>query len=291
MRLISYHDDGASPRAGILVGDKVVDPQRAGAAAEIDSPPETVRGLIGLSSEARDRLGAAAAGEDGVELGGLRLAPPVPDPQKILCIGLNYSEHAAEAEKEEPDSPIVFTKFRTSLLGSGETFRLPAPNPGWVDWEGELAVVIGRRAEAVSAAEALDHVAGYMPFNDLSARDLQLASPQWTMGKAFDGSGPCGPALVMADEVPDPQDLRLRTLLNGEVMQEDTTASMIFSVAELIAYISSLITLETGDVIATGTPSGVGYARDPKRFLAAGDTIEVEIDGLGKLSNNVEESR
>ena len=290
MRLISYYQDGANPKAGILVGDKVVDPLRAGAAAEIDAPPGTVRGLLGLSSADRDRLGEAAAGEDGVDVGGVRLAPPVPDPQKILCIGLNYGAHAAEAEKEEPDSPIVFTKFRTSLLGSGEPIRLPAPNPGWIDWEGELAVVIGQRAESVAAAEALDHVAGYMPFNDLSARDLQLASPQWTMGKAFDGSGPCGPALVLADEVPDPQDLRLRTILNDEVVQEDTTASMIFSVAELVAYISSLITLETGDVIATGTPSGVGYARDPKRFLAPGDTIEVEIDGLGKLSNNVEES-
>src|SRR5262249_40853086 len=161
----------------------------------------------------------------------------------------NYSEHAAEAEKEEPETPIVFTKFRTSLLGSGEPIRLPAPNPGWIDWEGELAGVIGRRAEAGAAAAAADPLGGPMPLHHPRARDLRLASPQWTMGKAFDGSGPCGPSLVLADEVPDPQGLHLRTILNDEVVQEDTTASMIFSVAELIAYVSSLITLETGDII------------------------------------------
>ncbi len=288
MRLISHHDDG-SVRSGVLIGDAVVDAEAAGARAEIDRPLRTTRSILALGDEQRARLGEAAAELEGTPISELRLAPPVHDPQKILCIGLNYRAHAAEAEKEEPGTPIVFTKFRTSLIADGDPIELPPSNPDMVDWEGELAVVIGRRARRVPEAEALDHVAGYMPFNDVSGRDLQLASPQWTMGKAFDTSGPCGPALVLSDEVPDPQALQLRTILNGEVVQEASTAEMIFTVARLIAFISSLITLDVGDVIATGTPAGVGFARDPKRFLAPGDEIEVEVENLGRLSNPVKE--
>ncbi len=289
MRLISHHQNG-SVRSGILVGDAAVDVTAAGARAEIGVPLGTTRSVLALSDADRARLGEAAAELGGTPISELRLAPPVHDPEKILCIGLNYRAHAAEAEKDEPDTPIVFTKFRTSLIADGDAIELPPSNPAMVDWEGELAVVIGRRAHRVAEAEALDHVAGYMPFNDISGRDLQLASPQWTMGKAFDTSGPCGPALVLADEVADPQALELRTILNGEVVQEASTAEMIFPVARLIAYISSLITLDIGDVIATGTPSGVGFARDPQRFLAAGDEIDVEVENLGTLHNTVKEA-
>jgi acylpyruvate hydrolase len=271
------------------VDDVVVDVADAGGQAGIETSFETVRSVLELSSDDRARLATAAGELGGTPIADVRLAPPVPDPEKVLCIGLNYREHAAEAEKEEPDTPIVFAKFRTSLIADGESIELPPSNPSMIDWEGELAVVIGRRAHRVAEAEALDHVAGYMPFNDVSGRDLQLASPQWTMGKAFDTSGPCGPTLVLADEVADPHDLQLRTILNGEVVQEASTGEMIFSIANLIAFISSLITLEVGDVIATGTPSGVGYARDPKRFLAAGDVVEVEIEGVGRLRNPVKE--
>lgn len=290
MKLISHHQDG-HVRAALLIDDQVVDTAAAGDRAGIEASLETTRSVLTLSADDRARLAAAAGELGGTPIAEVRLAPPVPDPQKVLCIGLNYREHAAEAEKEEPATPIVFTKFPTSLIADGESIELPPSNPTMVDWEGELAVVIGRRAHRVAEAEALDHVAGYMPFNDVSGRDLQLASPQWTMGKAFDTSGPCGPALVLADEVPDPHSLRLRTILNGETVQEASTGEMIFTITRLIAFISSLITLEVGDIIATGTPAGVGYAREPKRFLAAGDTIEVEIEGIGKLRNSVKEGR
>jgi 2-keto-4-pentenoate hydratase/2-oxohepta-3-ene-1,7-dioic acid hydratase in catechol pathway len=265
----------------------VVDVAGAAEKAGIDARPKTTRAVISLSSDDRTRLGAAAAGGTGLPLSEVQLAPPVPDPPKILCIGLNYLDHAEETKQEAPATPIVFAKFRTSLIADGDAIELPPSNPDMVDWEGELAVVIGRRARRVAEAEALDYVAGYMPFNDVSGRDLQIASPQWTMGKGFDTSGPCGPALVLADEVTDPQSLQLRTVLNGEIVQEASTARMIFGVAHLIAYLSSLITLEVGDIIATGTPSGVGFSREPKRFLRPGDQIEVEIEGLGRLSNTV----
>ncbi len=290
MRLISRHENGHL-LPGILRDETVVDVAEAGDRAGIGTPLETTRSVLALSADDRARLAAAAGELGGTPIAEVRLAPPVPDPEKILCIGLNYRAHAAETEKEEPETPIVFCKFRTSLIADGESIELPPSNPAMVDWEGELAVVIGRRAHRVGEAEALDHVAGYMPFNDISGRDLQLASPQWTMGKAFDTSGPCGPALVLADEVEDPHALRLRTILNEEVVQEASTGEMIFSIAKLIAFISSLITLEVGDVIATGTPSGIGWAREPKRFLAAGDVIEVEIEGLGRLRNTVKEGR
>jgi 2-keto-4-pentenoate hydratase/2-oxohepta-3-ene-1,7-dioic acid hydratase in catechol pathway len=285
VKLISRHDDGVV-RAGLLLEDSFVDAAEAAGKAGIGTAVGTTRSILELSSNDRARLGAAAADAERVPLSEVQLAPPVPDPSKILCIGLNYRDHAAETKQEEPETPIVFAKFPSSLIADGEPIELPPSNPDMVDWEGELAVVIGRQATRVPEADALECVAGYMPFNDVSGRDLQIASPQWTMGKGFDTSGPCGPALVV-DEVEDPQALHLRTILNGEVVQDATTDTMIFSVAKLIAYLSSLITLEVGDIIATGTPSGVGFARDPKRFLRDGDEIEVDIEGVGRLRNTV----
>jgi 2-keto-4-pentenoate hydratase/2-oxohepta-3-ene-1,7-dioic acid hydratase in catechol pathway len=222
----------------------------------------------------------------------LTLAPPVPDPSKVICIGLNYASHVDEAKnvKGAPDEaspvPILFPKFQTSLVGHEADVVIPQGSER-MDWEAELAVVIGRRASHVALDDALDHVGGYAPFNDVSARDIQLATPQWTTGKAFDTSGPFGPVLVTADEIDDPQDLRVIARLNGTVMQDASTAQMIFPVARLIEFISTYITLEPGDVIATGTPAGVGVGRKPPIFMQPGDVIEVEVVGLGVLRNTI----
>ena len=297
MRLVTYSNGGDAALGVLINGDRVVDAGTAAAASAIDSStarPDDAVPFLEMSAEDRIRLVDAAAGIEGRPLSEVLLLPPVLRPSKILCIGLNYESHAEEARRHGlpvPDRPIVFAKFPTSLLGSGESVVLPASNPDRVDYEGELALVIGRGGKHIAASDAYEHVAGYMPFNDISARDLQLASPQWTMGKAHDASAPCGPALVTADEVPDPSALRLRTIHNGEVVQDASTDELLFDIPALIAWISALITLEPGDIIATGTPAGVGHARDPQRYLADGDTIEVEIDGLGRLSNRVELER
>jgi 2-keto-4-pentenoate hydratase/2-oxohepta-3-ene-1,7-dioic acid hydratase in catechol pathway len=212
--------------------------------------------------------------------------PPVPDPEKIICIGLNYRDHAGEVAMELPPAPILFPKWPNALIGDGAPIVLP-PETSRGDYEGELAVVIGRRVRRVPEAEALGAVAGYMPFNDVSARDLQLQVSQWTAGKAIDSFAPCGPELVTAGEVGDVGALEVRTRLNGETVQSAPTELMIFPVATLIAYVSSLMTLEPGDVIATGTPAGVGFTREPPIALAAGDVVEVEIPGVGLLTNPV----
>lgn len=215
--------------------------------------------------------------------------PPVPDPDKILCIGLNYREHARESGLEVPSVPVVFAKFRNSLVGPGAPIELPGVSLQ-IDYEGELAVVIGSRCKNIAATDALSVVAGYSAFNDVSARDLQLQVSQWTTGKAIDTFAPMGPGMTPAQLVPDPQKLELITRVNGQVVQQTSTADMIFSVAEIIAYLSRSITLEPGDIIATGTPSGVGFKREPALFLKPGDVVEVEISSIGLLSNPVTRS-
>jgi len=220
-----------------------------------------------------------------VDRDAVRLLPPVPDPQKIICMGLNYRDHAAEAGQEIPANPLWFAKFANSLAGDGEPVVLPRAHAELVDYEAELAVVIGREARDVRAEDALDHVAGAMAFNDVSARDLQLQNPLWTSGKAIDTFAPCGPALVTLDEIGDLQHLVLRTRINGEVVQEGSTRDMIFGVAETIAWLSRTMTLLPGDVIATGTPAGIGALQG--RFLRAGDTVEVEVEGVGTVANPV----
>jgi acylpyruvate hydrolase len=298
MRLVSYAQGEESLRPGVMVDGKVVDAQECfdRASPRPSGTWHSVKQIVASASpeelKALDRESRSLAPEIGMSRDALTLGPPIPDPDKILCIGLNYMDHVAEAQEEDPTlgtqpDPVVFSKFRTALVGDGGNVVLPAAAPDCIDYEGELAVVIGKTCSIVSAHEALDHVAGYMVLNDISARDLQLASPQWTMGKAFDTSGPCGPALVTADEVPDPQTLDLQTTLNGEMVQSTNTSLMINPVARLIEYISSLITLVPGDVIATGTPSGVGHARDPKLYLRAGDSVTVSISGVGELTSNV----
>jgi 2-keto-4-pentenoate hydratase/2-oxohepta-3-ene-1,7-dioic acid hydratase in catechol pathway len=280
MRLVSFQtDDG--PAAAVQIADDLVP------VSALDAPAQTVRGLLaaldakGLS-ELEKRAGEAS---ERIVLAEATLCAPITDPQKIICLGLNYRDHAEETGQDIPTAPMWFAKFANSLVGSGADIVLPAAHAEYVDYEAELALVIGRAARNVSAEDALSHIAGAMPFNDVSARDLQLQNPLWTSGKAIDTFAPCGPALVTLDEIDDLQALGLRTRINGEVLQQGTTANLIFGPAEVVAWLSRTMTLLPGDIIATGTPAGVGVAQG--RFLRDGDKVEVEIDGLGTLVNAV----
>ena len=216
----------------------------------------------------------------------IELAAPVPRPGKIICIGLNYRDHAEESGMEIPKSPIIFSKFSACAVGANESINLPKGSAE-VDYEAELAFVVGRRAKNVPAADALSYVFGYTNFNDVSARDFQFADGQWQRGKSCDTFAPMGEYVATRDEIFDPHDLRIRFRLNGETLQDSKTDQLIFKIPELIEFLSASITLEPGDVIATGTPPGVGFARKPPVFLKAGDRAEVEIEGLGVLANTV----
>jgi 2-keto-4-pentenoate hydratase/2-oxohepta-3-ene-1,7-dioic acid hydratase in catechol pathway len=211
-------------------------------------------------------------------------------PGKIVCVGLNYLDHAQEGGMELPKAPLLFAKWPNTLIGDGEPIVLP-PEATEVDYEAELGVVIGTKAKRVSEADALEYVEGYICVNDVSARDLQFGDGQWTRGKSVDTFCPVGPRLVPREEIADPQQLGIRCIVNGEALQDSSTAQMIFSVAEIIAYVTRVITLEPGDLIATGTPAGVGVFRDPKVLLKAGDEVSIEIDGVGTLTNPVEKER
>jgi 2-keto-4-pentenoate hydratase/2-oxohepta-3-ene-1,7-dioic acid hydratase in catechol pathway len=289
MRLVTFSERGSrSFRVGVVVkvegNDFVVDVHRANPSLP-DGMKALLEALDGNFKPVQDAAAAAPA-EARVPLANVSLGPVVPDPDKILGIGLNYREHAKETNMPLPKSPAVFAKFPNTLIGSGEAIRIAAANSP-VDYEAELAVVIGRRAKHVSVQDALSYVAGYSPFNDVSERDFQMRTSQWTLGKSFDTFGPFGPALVTRDEIPDPQTLPIRLRIGDEVLQSSTTADMVFGVADLVSYLSSAMTLVPGDVIATGTPSGVGFKRNPPRFLRPGETVRVEIDRLGVLENPV----
>jgi len=211
---------------------------------------------------------------------------PIDRPGKIICVGLNYRDHAEEQGTALPEAPLLFAKWQNTLVGPGDPIVIP-PVVTKCDYEAELGVVIGAQVRDVSAENALEAVAGYVCVNDVSARDLQFADGQWTRGKSPDTFCPVGPALVSRDEIPDPQALPIRAILNGATVQESTTANMIFGVADVIAYVTRTITLEPGDLIATGTPAGVGAFRDPPLFMKPGDEITIEIDGIGSLTNPV----
>jgi acylpyruvate hydrolase len=223
-----------------------------------------------------------------IDLNAVRILPPVPRPPKILCVGLNYDDHLEESGLKKPVYPEIFARFATSLIAHGEPIRQPPESPT-LDYEAELAVVIGRGGRRINHDKALDHVAGYSLFNDATIREFQLRTPQWTMGKNFDGTGAFGPWLVTPDALPPgAHGLRIQGRLNGRVMQDASTGRLIFGVAALIEMISVAITLEPGDVIITGTPGGVGAARKPPVFMKPGDVFEVEIEGMGVLSNPVQ---
>ncbi|MEX2119779.1 MAG: fumarylacetoacetate hydrolase family protein [Pirellulales bacterium] len=219
---------------------------------------------------------------------GLRLLPPVADPEKIICVGLNYADHARESGAAAPEEPVLFSKFPSALAAHEQPIVLPALSAE-VDFEAELVVVIGRAGRRIPRQDAYQHVAGYCCGHDVSARDWQLRKPgkQWLLGKTFDTFAPCGPALVTRDEVPRPGNLRIQFRLNGQTLQDSNTDQLIFPIDELVAYVSRVCTLKPGDLIFTGTPSGVGFARKPPIFLRAGDRAEVEIDEVGLLANPV----
>ena len=249
--------------------------------------PGTLPELIARGSDLW-RTGTDLLPMHAIDLNAVRILPPVPKPPKILCVGLNYDDHLAESGLKKPVYPEIFGRFATSLIAHGEPIRRPRESSA-LDYEAELAVVIGRGGRRIQRDRALDHVAGYSLFNDATIRDFQLRTPQWTMGKNFDGTGAFGPWLVTPDALPPgAHGLHIQGRLNGQVMQNSSIDKLIFNVATLIELISVAISLEPGDVIITGTPGGVGAARKPPVYMKQGDVFEVEIEGMGVLSNTVQ---
>jgi 2-keto-4-pentenoate hydratase/2-oxohepta-3-ene-1,7-dioic acid hydratase in catechol pathway len=282
VKLLTF-DAGDGPRAGVLEDHRVVD-----AWALLGEPHRgSLRELIatGRIDDLRNRLGDTGAPSHPQS--SVRLLPPIPDPDKIVCIGLNYRKHAEETGVDVaslPDIPTVFGKYPNALVPDGATVRVPTAK---TDYEAEVAFVVGRRAKDVEEAEALDYVAGYTLLNDLSARDLQGATPQWMPGKIFDGAAPCGPYLVTPDEAGPADGIEIRLTLNGEEMQNGRTDDLIFSIPQLVAQLSRLMTLEPGDLVATGTPEGVGLGRNPRVWLADGDEVVIESPTLGRLVTKI----
>ncbi|HMP05592.1 MAG TPA: fumarylacetoacetate hydrolase family protein [Lacipirellulaceae bacterium] len=287
MKLASYLRDD-QPRSGVL---RLAE---SGAVEVVDvcdhAPdlPNSVKRLLEAGLEALQRADAATRLANGVDMTHVQLLPPVVDPQKILCVGLNYADHAAETGAQVGDEPVIFNKFPTCLRGVDQAIELP-PESAEVDYEAELVVVIGRRARRVPRSTALQYVAGYACGHDVSARDWQKGKPgkQWLLGKSFDSFAPLGPWLATADEIADPHQLDIQLRLNGQVMQSSNTRQLIFGVDYLVSYLSHVCTLLPGDLIYTGTPPGVGMARQPPVFLQPGDIVEVSIPGLGTLRNPV----
>jgi len=279
MKLVTFSCEADELRPGVLTDAGVVDLLATDA-----SISSSVREI--LAGDELDKAAAAAASDSAVLVKNAEFRAPISNPQKIICIGLNYRNHAIESGMDIPGEPIVFSKFTSAIIGPEEPICVPASSKE-VDYEAELVAVIGRRAKAVSKSEAMDYVAGYTVGNDVSARDWQLKKPggQWMMGKTFDSFAPIGPAIVTADEIPNPESLSIKLRLNGETLQDSSTSELIFGIAEVVSYLSQVFTLKPGDLIFTGTPPGVGFARKPPIFLKAGDVCEVEIEGLGVLRN------
>ena len=300
MYIVSYRLRGSDDpwRAGFQRDQAVIDARTYPPFSENSKAEEGFLSVRRLLQKGQQELSNALAwanqqldaGYNLIPLESLEFGPPVPDPDKIICLGINYREHAAEANVEVPPVPTFFAKFRNSLIGPTASIQLPRVSTR-IDYEGELAVIIGERCKHVSEQDALQYVAGYAAFNDVSARDLQTRTSQWTAGKALDTFAPMGPGIVPASEIPDPQALTLITRLNGQEVQHDSTASMVHSVATAIAFLASFMTLEPGDIIATGTPSGVGFKRNPPLFMRHGDVVEVEIERIGTIRNSVVDER
>ena len=286
MRLASFSLPGGPVRPGLVVGDEIVD--LSDPATDL---PATMRELLALGPAALAHASLAPArraARHGLVEG--RRHAPVPDPPAILAIGMNYREHVAELGREPPEWQYWFNKQRTAISGPGDPIELPVVSE-MVDYEGELAMVIGRRCQHVPAARALEVVAGFTIVNDVSARDWQWRSPTFTLGKSFDTHAPCGPELVTGDELGDPGALALRTWVNDELRQDSTTADLIFDCAAMIEYLTMAFPLEPGTIIATGTPAGVGAGFSPPRFLGEGDTVRIAVEGIGELVNPVVRGR
>ncbi len=307
MRLVTFDDNG-TPRAGARINSHIINLARA---CELlnDAPSAHSDSLANVSAlltagdaalaEAADIVRRAGESDNlsrlierghAHDFNSVRLLPPIPRPGKIICVGQNYRAHILEMKRELPKHPVLFAKFPNTLIGHRESIRLPRVSHQ-LDYEAELMLVIGRRGKDIPLEKAFDYIAGYTNFNDASVRDYQRRTSQFLQGKTFDTTGPVGPAIVTKDEVPDPHALRVQLRLNGETMQDGNTSDFIFNIPTLVNYLSEIMTLEPGDLIATGTPEGVGFARDPQIFLKAGDTVEVEIGNLGVLENSVASSQ
>lgn len=285
MRLVQYRLKDRS-RLGLVVDGRVVDVASAAARNGRNTEPfHSTLALLEAGPQASEFVRGLSADDQSLPLEDADLDYPVAA-RKIVAIGLNYLDHAREAGQPVPTMPLCFAKFTSSLSGPYDPIQLPAED-AQVDFEGELGVVIGRRAHFVSEADAMECVAGYVAFNDVSARKWQFADGQWTRGKSCDTFSPNGPYLVMRDEVPEAGDLRVTTRLNGELMQDSSTKQLIFKIPQLISYLSKSFSFHPGDMIATGTPPGVGFSRKPPRFLNEGDVVEVEIERVGKIANRV----
>jgi 2-keto-4-pentenoate hydratase/2-oxohepta-3-ene-1,7-dioic acid hydratase in catechol pathway len=287
MRLVTLEVGGKQRLAAELNG-RYVDLARASK----DALPSTMREFLeqgeGAMEKAKRAVESAKSSADSYSANQVTLKAPIPDPRKIICVGLNYADHAAESGAAIPPEPVLFSKYPTAIIGPGEAILLP-PESQEVDYEVEFVFVIGKRGRRIPQEQAMDYVAGYTVGHDVSARDWQLkkVGGQWMVGKTFDTFAPIGPALVTKDEVPDPHNLKITCAVSGEVVQNSRTQQLIFKVPELVSYISTVITLEPGDLVFTGTPSGVGFSRKPPRFLKEGDVCELEVEGLGKLVNPV----
>jgi 2-keto-4-pentenoate hydratase/2-oxohepta-3-ene-1,7-dioic acid hydratase in catechol pathway len=281
MRFVSYE---SGSRSGIAAE---VNGRWHGLLEDSEDYPGTILSLVQAGAAALLKAAGAFRNAPAITLADVKVLPPISDPQKIVCIGLNYRDHSAESGIDQPDFPTVFGRFNSSLIAHGDPILVPEVSDQ-LDYEGELVAVIGKTARNVSQSQALDHVVGYSIFNDGSIRDYQFKSPQWTPGKNFDDTGAFGPCFVTADELPPGCDgLRLTTRLNDQVVQDASISDMVFPVAKLVAILSSFMTLVPGDVIVTGTPSGVGAARKPPLYMRDGDVCEVAIEKIGKLVNPI----
>jgi len=280
MQLVTFEHNG-SAKPGAIAGDRVIGLQAAGFS--------TLLHIIQGGSEALQRIKTWVDNppkDEIVPLANARILAPLSNPPKIICVGLNYRDHALECNEQIPKLPTLFSKYTTSIIGPGEAIVLPKDSKE-PDYEAELAVVIGKGGRYISKDRWRDHVFGYTNLNDVSARDYQAATSQWMVGKTFDTFAPIGPAIVTADEIADPQSLDIQMIINGETLQSSNTSQMVFGIPELIEYISSIFTLEPGDVISTGTPGGVGEAKKPPRWLRPGDHVVVRISGIPELHNEV----
>ena len=284
MRLISFRTSDGHDALGVVAGSSWIP-----AAALLPDGPATMEALLRGPSDALDDLRRAAdpdrIGREGRPLDEAALLAPVPRPGKVVAIGRNYKDHAAESGSEPPASPLIFSKWPSSVIGPGDEIRWDPALATQVDYEAELGVVIGRTARRVSEADALSYVLGYTCIDDVSARDLQFGDGQWVRGKSLDTFCPMGPVVVTTDEIPDPQTLDIACHVNGRTLQQANTSDMYFGVATIVSHCSQAFTLEPGDVIATGTPAGVGVFRDPPILLGDGDEVVVEIEGIGRLVN------
>jgi len=290
MRIISYRTSLHAPwQAGFEQDGHVI---AATAVHTYADRPFSVRALLEAGPAAVDKALANAqhlfevGDQKFLSLDALEIGAPISDPDKIICLGLNYADHAAESNMALPKYPILFPKFRNSLVGPTDAIVLPHFSTQ-IDYEAELVAVIGQTCKDVTEQDALKYVAGYTIMNDVSARDWQFHTNQWMPGKAIDTFAPMGPGIVPASEIPDPQALKIFARVNGQVLQDSSTGQMIFTIAQSIAYISTVMTLVPGDIISTGTPAGVGFARKPPLFLQAGDVVEIEVEHVGKIVNPV----